>query len=246
MGNEPSLEQNGLAAAVGCATGFLWSVVAGEADLTKAEGWREAGLGCAGSAINAASIYAISGAMSNNGTLARDITYGWMGVQSAASLTTRAGRFFNIENKAGFKAVALPLNIAAAPLTALVGSLRGGLTLISSSAATVQTFGGTLLFHDRASCDNAPSTTGFTIHCMESSESPHFRHEQGHSVQSALLGDFGRLGIIIGDILVGTIVSDPSYLIFGILSPGKLTLEPWADQYDRSVTKKLTLKARTP
>src|SRR5262252_2522757 len=98
--------ESGWMAAGGCATGFLWSVVAGGAKLNTAKGWGRAMLGCAGSGLNAFAIYSLTDHFTKDRDLARGVTLGWFGAQSSAGFTNWLGRRYELEEKGAFNVFA--------------------------------------------------------------------------------------------------------------------------------------------
>jgi len=228
--------ESGMLAAGGCATGFLWSVVAGDAKLSTGKGWGRALMGCAGSALNAYTIYSLTDHFSNDRDLARNLTLGWFGAQSGAGLTNWLGRRYHWEEKGTFNAVAFPLNFAASPVISTGGLLWAGI----GEAATgfkgeVNFYGGMLVFNHKLCVFNA-ANTGAIGHCFTPSsvgDTP--QHEKAHEVQVSIMGDAGTLGLISVDFLAR--VFSFQWKNLG-QSPGYLTLEPWADDYAKDALPK--------
>jgi hypothetical protein len=148
-------------AAGGCATGFLWSVVAGDAKLNTAKGWGRALLGCGGSALNAYTIYSVTDHFSKDKTLARCLTLGWFGAQSGAGFTNWLGRRYELEDKGAFNAFAFPLNYAASPIISTGGLLWAGLVGEPASGfnAEVHLYGGMLVFNHKLCINNSAANT---------------------------------------------------------------------------------------
>ena len=225
---DPFLEP-GLMAAGGCASGFFWSVVAGDAKLSTGKGWGRALMGCAGSAANALTIYSLTDHFTDDRDLARGLTLGWFGAQTGAGFTNWLGRRYHWEEKPLFNAVAFPLNYASTPLISTVGLLWGGVVGEAASGfkAEVHLYGGMLVFNHKLCLYHAASS-GAIGHCFTPETPDMPQHEKGHTVQTSILGDAGTLGIIGGDILFRVFSFQWSTLDE---SPGYLTLEPWANDY---------------
>ncbi len=221
-----------LFAAGGCASGFLWSVLAGEADLGTGEGWGRALMGCAGSAANAFTLHWITDQFTTNDDIPNIVAGSWLGAQSLASMTNWIGHEQGWEREPAFNAVAIPLNFAAAPAFSSLGLVWAGIGEIATGfTGDVSAFGGMLIF-DHNLCLSAMNT-GAIGHCFNASSDYLPRHEQGHQVQFSIMGDVGMLTIGTTDFLVGTIGTLPSTYgayIF-VAGPGALTLEPWANDY---------------
>jgi|GEM_PF-6155456 len=229
------LDSGGFFAAAGCATGFLWSVLAGDAKLSTAKGWARATLGCAGSAVNGLGIYTLTDHFTHDQDLARNLTLGWFGAQSAAGFTNWLGRRNHWEDRPAYNAVSIPLNFAASPVISSVGLLWAG---VGEAAVgfhgEVHAFGGMLVFDHRL-CIQDAMNLGATGHCFSSKYLQTSLHEMGHQVQVSILGDLGTLGTFAGDILFRTFTL--RWKTLG-QSPGLLTLEPWADDYSEVNPKK--------
>jgi len=229
--------ESGIFAASGCATGFLWTVIAGDAKLSTAKGWGRALLGSSGSALNAFAIYSLTDHFTKDRDLARGLTLGWFGAQSGAGFMNWLGRRYGLEENGAFNAISFPLNYAASPIVSTSGLFWAGLVGEAASGfkAEVHLYGGMLVF-DHKLCIYSAANTGAIGHCF-TPQSPGGtpQHEKGHSTQVSILGDFGTLGVISGDILFRTVT-----LQFKTLgqSPGYLTLEPWADDYEAATRKK--------
>lgn len=229
---DPLLEP-GLLAAGGCATGFFWSVVAGDAKLSTAKGWGRALLGCAGSAANAVTIYTVTDHFTDSPDLPRNLTLAWFGAQSGASLTNWLGRRYQWETKPAFNAIAFPLNFAATPLLSTGGLIWGGLVGEAASGfkAEVNFYGGMLVFNHKL-CPYDAANSGAIGHCFTPSTDGDIpQHEKGHAVQTAILGDVGALGILGADFLFRA--TTLQWKTLG-RSPGYWTLEPWARDYASS------------
>ena len=228
-----SFLEPGLMAAGGCASGFLWSVVAGDAKLSTAKGWGRALLGCAGSATNALTIYSVTDHFSDDRDLARDLTLAWFGAQSGAGLANWLGRRYQWESKLAFNAIAFPLNFAATPVISTGGLIWGGLIGEAASGfkAEVHLYGGMLVFNHKL-CAYDAANSGAIGHCFTPSTSGQIpQHEKGHGVQTSIMGDAGTLGIIGADFLFRAATFQ--WKTLG-RSPGHLTLEPWANDYASS------------
>lgn len=223
----------GLMAAGGCATGFFWSAVAGDAKLDTAKGWGRALMGCAASAVNAFTIYTVTDHFARDRDLARGLTLGWFGAQSGAGLANWLGRRYQWEEKPLFNAVAFPLNYAATPLISTVGLLWGGVIGEAASGfkAEVGFYGGMLVFNHKLCVFNAAKAgnSGAIGHCFTAKspgDTP--QHEKAHMVQTAIMGDAGTLALIGSDFM--TRLFTLRWKTLG-QSPGYLTLEPWAEDY---------------
>jgi hypothetical protein len=228
--------ESGMMATGGCATGFLWSVVAGHAKLSTGKGWGRALISCAGSALNAFTIYSVTDHFSKERDLARGLTLSWFGAQAAAGFTNWLGRRYQLENKAAFNAFAFPLNYASAPLISTAGLVWAGI----GEAATgfkgeVHLYGGMLVF-DHKLCAYDAANTGAIGHCFPSNEKDELpQHEKAHEIQVSILGDAGILGVVGVDFLAR--IFSFQWKTLGE-SPGHLTLEPWADDYATEATPK--------
>jgi hypothetical protein len=226
-----------LFAAGGCATGFLWSVVAGESDLETTDDWVRALMGCVGGAINAVAIHGITDEFTRDEELPNILAGTWIGIQAATSLTNWIGHENGWEREPAFNAIAFPLNFAAAPLFSTLGLLWAGIgELATGLDGEVGVFGGMLIFDHDLCISSTPMTMGAIGHCFRASHPVTPRHEQGHLVQYSIMGDFGFLSIGIADFVIGTIGTAPNYygLYLFISGPGALTLEPWARDYERT------------
>jgi len=224
-----SFLEPGLMAAGGCATGFFWSVAAGDAKLSTGKGWGRALMSCAGSALNSFTLYSLTDHFSDNRDLARGVTLGWFGAQSAAGFTNWLGRRYHWEEKPLFNAFAFPLNFSATPLVSTAGLLWGGLVGEAASGfkAEVHFYGGMLVFNHKL-CRFSAMNSGAIGHCFTPQTPDLPQHEKGHEVQTAILGDFGTLGVISSDFLFRAVTLQ--WKTLGE-SPGYLTLEPWAEDY---------------
>jgi len=225
-----NLLEPGLMAASGCATGFLWSVVAGDAKLSTGKGWARALMSCAGSAANSFTIFTVTDHFSKDRDLARGLTLGWFGAQSAAGFTNWLGRRYQLEESKAFNAIAFPLNYASSPILSTGGLLWAGILGEATSGfkAEVNLYGGMLVFNHKL-CVYSAANSGAIGHCFTPrsiGNTP--QHEKGHSVQVSILGDVGTLGVLGTDFLFRALT-----LQFKTLgqSPGHYTLEPWADDY---------------
>jgi len=220
----------GLLAAGGCASGFLWSVVAGDAKLSTAKGWGRALMSCAGSAANAFTIYELTDHFTQDKTFARDLTLGWFAAQSGAGFTNWLGRRYQLEEKTAFNLVAFPLNFAASPVISTSGLLWGGLIGEAASGfkAEVHLYGGMLVFNHKL-CVYSAANSGAIGHCFTPKDTGNLpQHEKGHGVQVSILGDAGTIGLVSVDFLFRAVTLQWKSLGE---SPGYLTLEPWADDY---------------
>lgn len=219
----------GITAAAGCATGFLWSVLAGKADLSEGKGWAYAAMGCLGSAAQGATLYSgtrfvTSRFGTENPELARQITAGWFGIQTAASFTNMLGTDNGWQNEPAYNAVALPLNYAAAPLFSTGSLIMAGIGEAAIGfSGRVHVFGGTLIFHDKVCLGNGGLQGGAVGHYCKFGEGNF--HEVGHAVQFSILGEVGIVG---------------SYLVNGAyqlivdqgVHPRRMLLEQWADDFE--------------
>jgi len=163
------------------------------------------------------------------------ITATWLGTQSAASLANWFGHVHGLEREPAFNAIAIPLNFAAAPIVSSVGLLWAGLGEITGGFTShVSAFGGMLVFDHRL-CPGTTFNLGATGHCFRASAARAL-HEGGHQVQFSIMGDVGTISLFVVDGLVGTIGTIPAvggaYLF--LMGPGGLTLEPWANDYERT------------
>lgn len=218
------LQETGISAALGCATGFLWSTVAGQADLEEGKGWLFATTGCVGSAGSAASVYSISRYASEDRALARGITAGWFGLQSAASLTNWIGLKNNWHEKPAFNGIAFPLNYGAAPLTST-------LSLILAAAGSTEDgfrgdpyfFSGTLVFpHNLCPGYSRAQLGAIGHHCAQNDRLDRQFHEVGHAVQSSILGDPGIIAVSVLNHIVQW-------------NHNKLILEQWANDFSHQI-----------
>jgi hypothetical protein len=189
-------------------------------------------LGCAASGGNAFGIYTLTDHFTDDRDLARGLTLGWFGAQSAAGFTNWLGRRNGWEDRAAFNATAIPLNYAASPFVSSLGLLWAGVGETTSGfRAEVHAYGGMLVF-DHSLCLGTAANTGAVGHCFSSGSNIRTRrHEMGHQVQVAVMGDLGVLGVLGGDFL---------WSIFSLQwealgkRPGYWTLEPWAKDYSET------------
>lgn len=192
--NQP---ETAMAAAVGCATGFVWGALAGEADISEGEGLLAASYSCLGSAINAAGVYGISRYATQNPDTAAKITTAWFGVQSAASFTNMLGVQNGWQGDLLFNAVALPLNFTAAPLASTLGLLQAGFGEMEMGfSGQVRVFGGSLIFrHELCALGNptaAAQQLGAIGHyCAKKITLRGSFHELGHMAHFSVMGDLG-------------------------------------------------------
>jgi hypothetical protein len=210
--------ETAIAAGIGCATGILWSSIAGYTDLDEAKAWLFGGTACVGSAATSASIYAVSRYASEDRALARGITAGWFGVQATASLTNWIGLKNNWQEKPGFNAVALPLNYAAAPLSSTLSLMWAGVGMSADGfRAGSALFAGTWVFNHQLCPEYYRVQFGAIGHnCSTNQRLDRRFHEVGHAVQSSILGDVGI--ILIG----GLTLLQPKH--------DARVLEQWADE----------------
>lgn len=221
----------GISAGVGCATGFLWSVLAGQADVSTGEGLLHAVTGCVGSAAQSSSVYTATRLISKDPVLARELTAGWFGIQSAASFTNWLGVKHGLMDRAAFNAVALPLNYAAAPVSSTFGLVLAGIGEAANGfSGEVITFGGSLIFrHDL--CFRTYYQTGAIGHRCSNFYWIHERlHETGHMVQMSIMGDAGML-------TVNALNLGGQLLSFQGFHYRKLIIERWADKYADNTDK---------
>jgi hypothetical protein len=195
----------GIVAATGCATGFIWSAFAGNADLSTKEGWKRALLGCVGSSINSTSIFLISDKASGNSDLAWKITSAWWGIQGAAGLTNWIGRKRGWADEPAFNAVALPLNYAASPLMSTIGLIYGGIAFafVDDPSKHVRVYRGILTFNHQPTHPLPGYKNAFALGAIGIGVPMDLRkHESGHVVQFSILGDLGMAIIYSGDFLL--------------------------------------------
>lgn len=186
-----------ISAGVGCATGFVWSALAGQADLATGKGWAQATYGCAGSALNGASVYGISRYATRDTDTARQITAAWFGIQSAASFTNYLGVKNSWQEKPAFNAVAFPLNFVATPISSTFGLVLATFGEAENGfSGKMQLFGGSLIFHHKLCFNEGPNQayqSGSIGHYCDPehlSLSNRF-HELGHMTHESILGDLG-------------------------------------------------------
>lgn len=214
----------GITAGVGCATAFLWSALAGKADLRTAKGWARALMGCAGSSANGLTIYALSNRLVGQDT-ARKITAGWFGFQTASSFTQTLGNHFRWHEKTAYNVIAFPLNYGAAPISSTVGLVWGLIgEAASSKISGVHLFGGSLVFrHELCIRDNHTQLGAIMQSCNGNYETIRY-HELGHQAQFSIMGDVGMAGWLL--------LSIAGQLIFKqTFKPENFIYENWAEDY---------------
>lgn len=211
-------QETALSAAIGCATGFLWSTLAGQADLSQGSGWLFSGTGCVGSAATGATLYGGSRYLSEDRELARIVTGTWYGLQGSASFTNYLGLKNQWYEEPAFNAVALPLNYLAAPtLSTLSLGLAGIGGITGGYPQDPYLISGTLVFYHRACIGYYYNQIGAIGHnCKDNPSFTYGFHEVGHGIQSSIMGDIGT-----------TLIASLNYLF----QPHhkKLILEQWAD-----------------
>jgi hypothetical protein len=184
----------GIVAGTGCATGILWSAVAGNANLSTGKGWLRALAGCAGSAANSVAIYAIADAASGKRETAWRATSAWWSVQGGAGITNWLGRTFSLADEPAYNAIAVPLNYAATPFlsTAALLYAGGAFALATDPSKHVRAYGGMLTFNHEPLHPLPGYRNAFAVGAIGIGVPRTLRkHESGHVVQSSILGDIG-------------------------------------------------------
>jgi len=222
-------EQYGVLTATGFITGFAWSVLAGRADLTKSSGWRDALIGATGSAIQTASLYAITEAVSTDSEMPWRVATIWLGAQATSGAINTLGTRAHLEDNPLYKSIAIPVNFITSPgfssygaLHALAGEIAIGFD------GEVTTYGPTIVFNHKLCGYRAPFNTGIFAHCFNADTNKQTaRHEMGHGVQLSIMGDIGYSAFLFVDGLFQI----PFGFLFG---PGGFTTEPWAQRYEKA------------
>ncbi|HKX13413.1 MAG TPA: hypothetical protein VJP40_09685 [bacterium] len=228
------LQETGISAAVGCATGFLWSALAGQADLGEGKGWLFAGAGCAGSAVNAAGLYSGSRYASDNRELARIAAGSWLGLQGASSFTNYLGLKNQWYEKPAFNAVALPLNYLAAPALSTLSLGLAGLSGFNGYTADPFVLSGTVVIPHQFCLGFNRAQLGAVGHECNSQGFLRTKfHEVGHAVQSSIMGDLGI-----------TVISGLNLLFLPRYK--ERVVEQWADDYADQIDLTYYLRRRFP
>jgi len=228
----------GITAAVGCATGFLWSALAGKADISTGKGFARALVGCAASAFNATSVYTVSNHFFDR-KIAAKITAGWFGFQSASSFTQTLGNRYGWHDSTAYNLIAFSLNFGAAPILSTVGLVWGIIGEAGAgSRSGVSLFGGSLVFKHDLCIKNYSTQLGATMQsCRDESKSTSY-HELGHGAHFSIMGDFGMIGLML---LNGT----GQLIVKQGIDYGNFIYEKWADDYAEKSLKQRRIEIKT-
>ena len=219
-----------LVAGTGCATGFLWSTLTGDLDLSSSQGWLQASLSCAGSSISSSGVFFAADRLSQDKNVAYQATGTFWALQGGASTANWLGRVNHWQEEPAFNALAFPLNFAATPLTSTFSLLTNvlGYTILDAPHKSVQLYGGRLVFVHGTTLYQAlgfkPASrtigaVGTDMHGRRGINPGVPEHETGHTVQFSVMGDLG-FSTLYG---------------LGALTD-KNPLETWADDYGLKLT----------
>lgn len=217
-----------ITASAGCATGFLWSVLAGDADLGTGKGVGFAVAGCLGSAVNGSVLLSGTRFITRDPKASRIVTGAWFGFQSSASFLNTVGAHYGWHQEDAFNVAAFPLNYGASPVSSTVGLLIAGAGEVGTGfTGDVYFFGGRLVFHHELCSGAGEYQTGSIGHwCNPGSHIFHRQvHETAHMIQNSILGDFGMTSVQLADAL-GQIIVNQEY------KKGQSLIERWARRYE--------------
>lgn len=232
------LKDYGLVALTGFGTGFLWSALAGEADLKTGEGWLRTIVGGAGSSLNSTSIFALSDFISEDKNLAWKITGAWFGIQSATGLTNTIGNRLGIYDNSAYQAISFPLNYMSAPLLSTIGLLWGFTGEVACGFGyNCHVFfrNGILFFEHELQSTNVTTVLGAVGNGTTwgvFGQRSLILHERGHMMHVSIMGDIGSSlffpsALIIEFFISGFDISWDTY--------GNSFFENWADDFANKV-----------